>query len=156
MGALINVFKSGMTRKHVPESGDTRLATRSMESSANALTVVAKGNQQGSQALRLAVHTIGQKRTTQATTDQLGKQLGLIEGWADQQVQANMAIAAAAAHYTRGTKAMNSSAKILAKTSQTTAVDSATTQYDMYRDHTKASMQVTMKQSAYGGAGWSA
>ena len=155
MGAL-NLIQSAMTRKHVPESGNTKLATRSMESSVNALAVVAKGNQQGNQALRLAVHTIGQNRSTQATTDQLGKQLGLIEGWADQQVQANKAITAAAGHYTRGTKAMNNSAKILATTNQVAAVDSATAQYEMYKNHTAASMQITMKQSAYGGLGWSA
>ena len=155
MGAL-SLIQSAMTRKHVPESGNTKMATRSMESSVNALAVVAKGNQQGSQALRLAVHTIGQKRTTQASTDQLGKQLGLIEGWADQQVQNNKAITAAAAHYTRGNKAMNNSAKVIATTNQSAAVDSATTQYEMYKNHTAASMQVTMKQSAYGGLGWSA
>ena len=155
MGAL-SLIRSAMTRQHVPESGNTRIATGSMKDSASALAVVAKGNQQGSAAMTLAVNTIGRQSFTQSANDQLSKELGRIEGWADQQVIANMAIANAATHYARGTKAMNSSAKIIAKTKQTVAVDNATAQHEMSRDHMMASARITMKQSAYGCSGWSA
>lgn len=155
MGAL-SKLRSLVTTQHVPESGNTRIATGAMKSSATALTVVAKGNQQGSTALTLAVNTIGQKHFTQAAGDRLAQELGLIEGWADQQVLANKIITSASGHYTRGTKAMNDSAKKIATANQTVALDSATTQHGMARDHVATSMQVAMKQSAYGGAGWSA
>lgn len=156
MGALKNVLKSAMTRKHVPEGCDTAIATQSMGTSVKALAIVAKGNRAGSQAMVLAANTIGKTRNTQAATGEVAKRLGQVRGWADQQQMLNSAIKAGAADYLRGSKAQADSAKVLAKTSQEVAVLNSAAQYDMYKGHHAAGVQVAINQSAYGGAGWSA
>ena len=155
MGAL-SLIQSAMTRIHVPEVGNTALATRSMGNSASAMEVLAKGNQQGNQAMKLAVHTIGQKRSTQATTAQLGKQFGQVKGWADQQATLNKIIKDGAADWARGSKFQADSAKVIAKTSQDVAIGNSEAQYTTYKGHSAANVAVAVNQSAYGGSGWSA
>lgn len=155
MGALTNVFQS-MTRKHVAESGNTALATQSMGTSVKALQIVAKGNREGSQAMVLAANTIGRKHSTQSATAEVGKRMGQVRGWADQMEALKPLIEAGAKDYARGTKAQTSMAKTIAKTTQDVAVLNSGAQYDMYRSHHTAGMQVVANQSAYGGAGWSA
>lgn len=155
MGALTNAFQS-MTRKHVPESGSTALATQSMGTSVKALAIVAKGHREGSQAMVLAANTIGKKHNTQAATAEISKKAGWVKGWADQQEMLKPKIEAMAKDYARGTKAQTSMAKTLAKTSQEVAVLNSGAQYEMYKGHHAAGMEIAINQSAYGGAGWSA
>ena len=155
MGALTNVFQS-MTRKHVPESGNTAIATQSMGTSVKALQVVAKGHREGSQAMVLAANTIGKSHNTQAATAEVQKKLGQIRGWADQMEALKPIIEAGAKDYARGTVHQVSMAKTLAKTGQTVAILNSSAQYEMYKQHYAAAQQVGVNQSAYGGAGWSA
>ena len=155
MGAL-NLIQSAMTRKYVPESGNSSLATQSMGTSARAMTVAAKGHKEGAQTMALAVTTIGRTKTTQAASSELAKRLGQLEYWADQQVLHGKQIKAASAHYLRGTKAVTESAKTIADTSQKVGVINADAQYSIFKGHSAAQMDIQIKQSAYGGAGWSA
>lgn len=156
MGALTTVLKSAITRKHVNEAGNTALATQSMGTSVKALEIVAKGNREGSQAMVLAANTIGKARNTQAATGEVAKRMGQIKGWADQQEMLKSVVEAGAKDYLRGTKAQTSAAKTLAKTTQEVAVLNSAAQYEMYKGHHQAGVQVAINQSAYGGAGWSA
>lgn len=155
MGGLATVLKSAMTRKHVSESGSTALATQSMGSSVKALELVAKGNREGSQAMVLAVNTIGKTCNTQVATTEVGKRMGQVKGWADQMEAMKPMIEAGAKDFERGSKAQASMAKTIAKTSQNVAVLNAESQYEIYKGHHQAGMKVAVAQSAYGGANWS-
>lgn len=156
MGALAKLVTTAMTRRHVPESGDTLFATRSMGTSVKALQIVAKGNREGSQAMMLAANTIGKKHGTQAATAEFGKRMGQVRGWADRMEELKSIIESGAKDYARGTKAQISMAKTIAKTTQDVAVLNSGAQYDMYKGHHAAVAQVAVNQSAYGGQGWSA
>ena len=155
MGAL-SKLQSAVTRKFVPESGSTALATQSMGVSAKTLEIVAKGNGEGSRAMVIAANTIGKHHNTQAATAEVGKRMGRIKAWADQMEMLKPIIEAGAKDYARGTLHQTSMAKTLAKTSQTVAILNSGAQYDMSKNHQSAGIQVAINQSAYGGAGWSA
>ena len=156
MGALTNVLKSAMTRKHVSEVGNTGLATQSMGTSVKALEIVASGNREGSQAMVLAANTIGKKNQTQAGSAEVGKRMGQVKRWADQMEALKPMIEAGAKDFARGTKAQTSMAKTIGQTTRDMAVLNSATQYDMYKGHSAANVAVAVNQSAYGGSGWSA
>ena len=156
MGALTNALRTAMTRKHVPESGDTALSTRSMGTSAKALAIVAKGNREGAHAMVLATNMIGRTRHTQAATAEVAKKAGSVKAWADQMEMLKSTVEGMAKDYTRGTVHQVSMAKTLAKTGQTVGMLNSGAQYDMYKQHHAAGMQIAVNQSAYGGTGWSA
>jgi len=155
MGAL-SLIQSTMTRKHVSESGSTGLATQSMGTSVKALEIVASGNRAGSQAMVLAANTIGKKNQTQAGSAEVGRRMGQVKRWADQMEALKPMIEAGAKDFARGTKAQTSMAKTIGQTTRDMAVLNSATQYDMYKGHAAANVQLAVNQSAYGGAGWSA
>ena len=155
MGAL-SFIQSAMTRKHVSEVGNTGLATQSMGTSVKTLEIVASGNREGSQAMVLAANTIGKKNQTQAGSAEVGKRMGQVKRWADQMEALKPMIEAGAKDFARGTKAQTSMAKTIGQTTRDMAVLNSATQYDMYKGHAAASVQVAINQSAYGGSGWSA
>ena len=156
MGALTNVLRSAMTRKHVSETGNTGLATQAMGTSVKALEIVANGNREGSQAMVIAANTIGKKNQTQAASAEVGKRMGQVKRWADQMEALKPMIEAGAKDFARGTKAQTSMAKTIGQTTRDMAVLNSATQYDMYKSHASANVQVAVNQSAYGGSGWSA
>jgi hypothetical protein len=65
------------------------------------------------------------------------------------------AVLQAAKAYKKGHQAQSQMASAIGKASQEVALLNATTQQQMYRDHSRTTMQLSQAQAAYGGAGWS-
>lgn len=153
---LVKAVKSAITVKHVSEGSSNALATRSMGQSVKALDVVGKGNAQAAQTMTLATNVIGQDRTNQAQRHSLGKRLGELQAWAENMEDMKPIVLQAAKNYEKGHAAQAQMATAIARSSQKVALLNSTTQQQMYRDHSRTSMQLTTAQAAYGGSGWSA
>ena len=155
MGALTNVFQS-MTRKHVPESGNTAIATRTLDISAKSLAIVAKGNVQGARSLSFAQALVTKPRVTQAAMGAIAQKAGHVEEWARDMAIMKPIVDKMTASYVKGAKDQIDISKKLAKAGQTVAVLNSEAQSEISFAHRQASAQTTYAQAAYGGQGWSA
>jgi hypothetical protein len=126
-----------------------------MSQSVKAMDIVGKGNEQAAATMTMTTNAIGRHRQTQAEKHALGKRLGELQAWAETMEDMKPAVLQAAKAYKKGHQAQAQMASAVSKAGQEVALLNATTQQQMYRDHSRTTMQLSQAQASYGGAGWS-
>lgn len=156
MPGLISRITQSLTTKHVPESGDTSIATQSMGTSASALALVAKGNKDAAKTMVLATTMAGKKTNNQQASDALADRVGAIKAWMQNQELIGAQVDEGAKYYKKGINRLIKTAETIGDLSRDVAISSAQTQDEMNFEHRKASAQVRISQEAYSGGGFSA